>query len=173
MAISVWCRYFIKNRFIPRMAPLMCSDCLGSSQLTHRLPMDLWQSWCKNTEKKSNQYSASPFWPVRAWKECMEHHSAAILSAELNSIASTSHRQFAVVTYWCPDRVGSLLHNLFNSIAMAIITNRAFRWQCDSINSRPGSNTWEDCDAGTHTCRLDASTLWMVENGRTCLKIYP
>jgi hypothetical protein len=63
-----------------------------------------------------------PVWPVRAMQHYKLMHGNDVLRKE--SAGHMQHRKFSIVYYWCPDRAGNILHNMFNSIIWAIIANR-------------------------------------------------
>jgi len=75
-----------------------------------------------------------------------ERHSQSVLLAKYekqspDDIILDDDRKFALVYYWCPDRAGNVLHNLWNSVTWSIITNRTILWKYD-----PYWNTVEDCE---------------------------
>jgi hypothetical protein len=82
--------------------------------------------------------------PIRILEEYKQQHSRQALSddfdATLHHEPDNGYRRFALVTYWCPDRAGNILHNLFNSMAWAVLTNRTILWQYSD-----NQNTEQDC----------------------------
>jgi hypothetical protein len=53
-----------------------------------------------------------PFWPVRMMQQYKRWHSASALETD----PGIGTRQFAIVYFYCPNRAGNILHNLFNSV---------------------------------------------------------
>lgn len=83
-----------------------------------------------------------PFWPDLALARYQEQHAAQIVQSEDNKQSLLS-RQYAVAYYWCPDRAGNVLHNLFWSISWAIIHNRTLI--VEYVEPSLAYNTVEDC----------------------------
>jgi hypothetical protein len=71
-----------------------------------------------------------PFWPVRALHSYKMMHSIEALSYDTDP-----NRKFALVTYWCPDRAGNILHNMFSSVIWSIITNRTVLWKYEATDN--------------------------------------
>jgi hypothetical protein len=61
----------------------------------------------------------------------------------IHHIALTD-RKFLVAYYYGPHRAGNILHNFFNSIIWAVVTNRTVLWEY--YTDRPHTNTLEDCE---------------------------
>jgi hypothetical protein len=75
--------------------------------------------------------------PIKVMEEYKQQHSRQSL---LRDPDNNNDRKFAFVTYSCPDRAGNILHNMFNSMAWAILTNRTILWHYDNYRS-----TEKDC----------------------------
>jgi len=96
-------------------------------------------------------------WPNLALDRYKERHSQQALLIEYGTAAEEEEtanggrnnraydrgRRFAVAYYWCPERAGNILHNLFNSVLWGIITNRTVLWRYDPYYRE---NRIEDCD---------------------------
>ena len=86
----------------------------------------------------------APFWPVRVLDQYKKWHSVQTLEREYQSknipTNRNQHRKFALVYYWCPERAGNILHNMFITMTWAIIANRTILVKYDNH-----SNTEQDC----------------------------
>jgi hypothetical protein len=71
-----------------------------------------------------------PFYPNLALNEYQNLHSTSVLLNE----TQYEDRTFAIIHWWCPDRAGNVLHNFFNNLIWAIITNRTVLWVYDESN---------------------------------------
>jgi hypothetical protein len=67
---------------------------------------------------------------VLAFQTYQEQHSqeALILGYNENE-TSLQDRKYAVAYYWCPQRMGNIMHSFFNTIAWAMIHNRTVLWK--------------------------------------------
>jgi hypothetical protein len=74
-------------------------------------------------------------WPIEVLDAYKQQHSAKALADD------PFNRKFALVTYWCPDRAGNVLHNMFATMTWAIITNRTILWYYDN-----STNNLQDCE---------------------------
>ncbi|KAL7568044.1 hypothetical protein ACA910_020764 [Epithemia clementina (nom. ined.)] len=84
--------------------------------------------------------------PVVILEGYKEQHSAQVLEqeAQRRQDGLNPSRKYAVAPYWCPDRAGNILHNLFNTVTWAIITNRTILLQF--VDSNQNRNTRSDCE---------------------------
>ena len=111
--------------------------------------------------------------PVHLFSQYQAKHSAQVLQHEVQSLGRLDpSRKYALAPYWCPDRSGNALHNLFNTVTWAIITNRTIllQWlddnsnhntlpECETVLRRqPWIPTWEDWKD-----RLPSSTAIPIE----------
>lgn len=82
-----------------------------------------------------------PFWPNRVLHTYIHQHSSEVVDF------SDPSRRYALVSYWCPDRAGNILHNLFASVTWAIITNRTLLVHYEdtsNLNVRNKPNVTDD-----------------------------
>ena len=79
--------------------------------------------------------------PLQMWRKYIQQHGNTALQRDYQS----SDRRYLVAPYWCPDQPGHVLHNLWNSLAWAMLLNRTVLLRWDDTNS-PG-NTPEACRA--------------------------
>lgn len=93
-----------------------------------------------------------PFLPNQILNQYKKWHNNDVLDMELNRMKHYNNesidRKFSIVYYWCPDRAGNIFHNMFNTIAWSIITNRTILLLFD--NTSATGNTEETCDAILH-----------------------
>jgi hypothetical protein len=92
--------------------------------------------------------------PLHAWQTHVRHHGAAALAQD--TPAQRAVRRYIVAPYWCPDRAGNVLHNLWNSLAWAVLLNRTVLLQW--VDSNPNGNTRDACAAVMPT--RPALALW-------------
>jgi hypothetical protein len=93
-----------------------------------------------NRTRDASTAPAPPFYPNLALNEYQTRHSASVLRDEV----SLDDRKFAVAYWHCPDRAGNILHNFFNSILWAMITNRTVLWIYGD-GGRKGFPPFEEC----------------------------
>ena len=86
--------------------------------------------------------------PVLIVERYKEQHNVKVLEQEDASGGLHPTRQYAIAPYWCPERAGNILHNLFNTVTWAIITNRTILLQWD--HSNPNRNTAAHCEHALH-----------------------
>lgn len=115
----------------------------GRSNLKHAESLSLENK--ENDLAHQEDAPLAPFWPVRVMDQYMRWHSVQTLEREYQSSNTKSdrkyrHRKFAIVYYWCPERAGNILHNMFITMTWAIITNRTILVKYDNH-----SNTEQDC----------------------------
>jgi hypothetical protein len=82
-----------------------------------------------------------PFWPNRMMEQYIRWHSVTTLQDQ-----DQTDRKYAIVYYYCPERAGNILHNMFNTVTWAMITNRTIlvkKYDTDS----PFLNTEQECNA--------------------------
>jgi hypothetical protein len=93
--------------------------------------------------------------PLQAWRLYVQQHGPAALAAD--SPAQRAARTYLVAPYWCPDRAGNVLHNLWNSLTWAVLLNRTalLTW----VPGNPNGNSPADCAAVLPT-RPDQIALW-------------
>jgi hypothetical protein len=84
----------------------------------------------KEDPTKRSSRDVPPFYPNLALHEYQSFHSASVLLNETNF----DDRNFAIVHWWCPDRAGNVLHNFFNNLIWAMVTNRTVLWVYDEAN---------------------------------------
>jgi hypothetical protein len=77
--------------------------------------------------------------PVQVLQQYQKEHSAEALANH------SAERKFVVAYYYGPDRAGNILHNFFNSIIWAVVTNRTILWEY--YVDRPQANSVQDCDS--------------------------
>jgi hypothetical protein len=92
--------------------------------------------------------------PIQVLRQYQKEHSNQALQQEYDfavfdvdvdvEVAMYSDRKFLVVYYYGPDRAGNMLHNFFNSIIWAVVTNRTVLWEY--YVDRPHANSVEDCE---------------------------
>jgi hypothetical protein len=92
--------------------------------------------------------------PIQVLRQYQKEHSTLALQQEQDALAFNvddatrihiaTDRKFLVAYYYGPHRAGNILHNFFNSIIWAIITNRTVLWEY--YVDRPNSNTVDDCE---------------------------
>ena len=89
----------------------------------------------------AKQEEIPPFLPIQTMHQYKQWHSVHALETDPDN----DSRQFAIVYYYCPNRAGNILHNMFISVTWAIITNRTILWKYDTDFGH--RNTVEDCQA--------------------------
>jgi hypothetical protein len=75
-------------------------------------------------------------------------------------------RLYTVAYYWCPHRMGNVLHNFFNVITWGIIHNRTILWQYDANSTpSPQHNSFASCQAilPLNTQRLPSWQEWSIK----------
>ena len=72
----------------------------------------------------------------------MRHSHQALLREYVDQSASLSDRKFAIAYYWCPQRLGNILHTFFNTIVWSMIHNRTVLWQ---YHDSPNVGTESQC----------------------------
>jgi hypothetical protein len=80
--------------------------------------------------------------PIQVLKQYQKEHSDQALQEDAITVAT--ERKFLVAYYYGPDRAGNILHNFFNSIIWAVVTNRTVLWEY--YVDRPHSNSVQDCE---------------------------
>jgi hypothetical protein len=81
-----------------------------------------------------------PFYPNLALYEYQKRHSVFALRDDV----SLDNRKFAIAYWSCPDRAGNILHNFFNSILWAMITNRTVLWMYGD-GRKTGFASFDEC----------------------------
>lgn len=81
--------------------------------------------------------------PLQVWRSYIQQHGQAALESDMAH--ERTQRKYLVAPYWCPDRAGNVLHNLFNSVTWAFLLNRTLllRW----VPENPNGNTHEACQS--------------------------
>jgi hypothetical protein len=88
--------------------------------------------------------------PIQMLRQYQKEHSNQALQQEHDvatfdvDAAINSDRKFLVAYYYGPDRAGNMLHNFFNSIIWAVVTNRTVLWEY--YTDQPHANTVQDCE---------------------------
>eukprot|EP00980_Cylindrotheca_fusiformis_P008292 scaffold1736_cov127-Cylindrotheca_fusiformis.AAC.106 len=78
---------------------------------------------------------------VLAFHKYQELHSHEALNRDYidsDEGRTLQHRKYAVAYYWCPQRMGNILHSFFNAFTWAMIHNRTILWKyhdTDNISS--------------------------------------
>ena len=68
--------------------------------------------------------------PVQVMEQYKKWHGVDALAWD----GHNPERKYALGVYWCPDRVGNVIHSLYNSMAWAMITNRTLLLHWDDTN---------------------------------------
>jgi len=84
---------------------------------------------------------APPSPPLEVWFAYLRQHGTTALSSD--TVDARSRRRYLIAPYWCPDRAGNVLHNLWNGVTWALLLNRTLMVQWDATN--PNGNTREAC----------------------------
>lgn len=81
--------------------------------------------------------------PLQVWHDYVAVHGKTALQHDTDE--TRSMRKFIIAPYWCPDRIGNVFHNLWNTVTWGILLNRTvlFRW----VHDNPNGNTREACQA--------------------------
>lgn len=108
----------------------------NSSESTHP-PAVLPDRHRRRPSLQETLKSSIPFYPNLALAEYQYYHSAQAL------MEAPHGRTYAIAYWWCPDRAGNILHNLWNTIVWSIITNRTVLWVYEDYWD--GSNNLEAC----------------------------
>ena len=86
--------------------------------------------------------------PIQVFRQYQKEHSTQALQQEQDATAMdvdvATNRKFLVAYYYGPDRAGNMLHNFFNSIIWAVVTNRTVLWEY--YVDRPHANSVQDCE---------------------------
>jgi hypothetical protein len=72
-----------------------------------------------------------------------QERDVAVFDTDVDA-ATRTDRKFLVAYYSGPDRAGNMLHNFFNSIIWAVVTNRTVLWEY--YVDRPNANSVKDCE---------------------------